>query len=51
MHCVLAAERAILVAFKALGGVLLVFERVVIALLALLAREGNFYSHFYSAPL
>ena len=45
MQRVLVAERAILIAFKPVGGVFLVFERVVIALLAFRAREGDLYSH------
>ena len=41
----LFAESAILVHFKSVGVVFLVFHCVVIALLALCAGEGNFHSH------
>ena len=46
MHGVLAAERTIFVHFKLVRSVLLVFERVVVPLLALVASESDFYSHF-----
>ena len=41
----LFAESAILVHFKSVGVVFLVFHCVVVALLALCAGEGNFHSH------
>lgn len=46
MHCVLAAEGAILVHFDLVGGILLVLERIVVPLLALIASECDLYSHF-----
>lgn len=46
MRSVLAAEGAILVHFKLVGGIFLVLERVVVPLLALVASESYFYSHF-----
>ena len=42
---VLPAEPAILVKLELVGGVLFVFRRVVVALLAFGASEGDFYSH------
>jgi hypothetical protein len=41
----LAAERAVLVHFKSVGIVLLVFHRIVISLLALAAGKGDSFSH------
>ena len=41
----LFAKSAILVHFKSVGVVFLVFHCVVVALLALCAGEGNFHSH------
>ena len=42
----LFAEAAILVHLKTIRVVLLVFERVVIALLAIVAREGDLRTHY-----
>jgi len=42
---VLAAEPAILVHFKTIGIVLLVFDRIVVSLLTLGAGQGNLDSH------
>lgn len=46
MHGVLAAETTILVQLKTIGRVLLVLCRVVVPLLAFVASEGNFDSHY-----
>lgn len=46
MHRVLLAERAVLAEFKFIRGVLFVLERIVVSLLALVASEGDFNSHF-----
>ena len=45
MQGVLSAEPAILVHFKSVRIVFLVFHGVVVALLTLSASEGNLYSH------
>ena len=50
MNGVLAAESAILVHFKTIRGVLLVLDRIVVALLALVAPECDLYSHFAAPP-
>jgi hypothetical protein len=54
MHCVLAAEGAILLEFKTVRGVLLVLHSIVVSLLALAASQGNFdssaNSHFSAPP-
>ena len=42
----LAAEAAILVHLDLVGSVLLVLERIVVPLLALIASERDFHSHF-----
>ena len=41
----LSAEPAILFRFQAVGVILLVFNGVVVSLLALVAAKGDFYSH------
>ena len=46
MQSMLAAETAVLVHFKSVRSVLLVLDSVVVALLAFLARESNFDSHY-----
>jgi len=43
---VFAAEPAILVHFKPVRGILLVFCRIVVSLLAFIASEGYLYSHY-----
>ena len=45
MKCVLLAESAVLVHFKSVGIILLVFHCVVVALLTLCAGKCDFYSH------
>lgn len=45
MNSMLAAEAAVLAYFKSVGIILLVFHRVIVALLAFAARECDFYSH------
>ena len=45
MRRVLAAERTILAHFKTIRGILLVFEGIVVSLLALVASQSDFYSH------
>ena len=46
MNRVLSAEPAILLHFKTVGVVLLVFHRVVVSLLALIASQSHFNAHF-----
>lgn len=41
---VLSAERAILAAFKTIGSILLILDRVVVSLLALVTSQGDFDS-------
>jgi hypothetical protein len=48
---VLLAEAAILLKLDPLGIVLLVLERVVVALLAVLTTQRNLISHFCLCPL
>jgi hypothetical protein len=54
MHGVLAAEGAILLQLKTVGGILLVLHSIVVSLLALAASQGNFdssaNSHFSAPP-
>jgi len=50
MKRVLAAEAAILIKLKLIGGILLVLNGVVVPLLALAAPEYNFNSHFSAPP-
>ena len=45
MHSVFSAEPAVLVHFEPVGGILFVFCCIVVALLALVASERDFYSH------
>jgi len=47
---VFAAEPAVLVHFKPVGGILFVLRSVVIALLAFVTSESYFNSHCVSAP-
>jgi len=42
----LFTEAAIFVHFKTVRVIFLVFERIVVALLAVIAREGNLCSHY-----
>ena len=51
MHCVLAAETAVLVHLESVGIVFLVLLCVVIALLAFTARESDLYSHCSVPPV
>ena len=51
MKSVFSAETAILVHFKSVGAVLLVFHSVVVALFAFGASECNFYSFTVSSHL
>jgi len=46
MGRVLTAKTAVFVELQPVGVVFLIFKRVVIALLALGAGKGDFYSHF-----
>ena len=41
---VLSAERAILTAFKTIGSILLILDRIVVSLLALVTSQGDFDS-------
>ena len=50
MNGVLAAETAVLVHLETVGCVLLVLDGVVVALLALIASQGNSYSHLSAPP-
>ena len=45
MEGVFLTKRAILVEFDSVGRVFLVFHRIVVALLAFCASQGDFYSH------
>ena len=45
MNSMLAAETAVLVHFQSVRIVLFVLERVVVALFAFRASQGDFYSH------
>jgi len=47
----LAAEAAILVHFETIGIILLVLLRLVVSLLALAARQCDFYSHAIGTSL
>ena len=50
MNRVLSAEPAILLHFKTVGVVLLVFHRVVVSLLAFVASERDLDSHCSAPP-
>lgn len=50
MHCVLAAEAAILIELEPVRVVLLVLERIVVSLLALGARQCNLNPHDFFLP-
>ena len=50
MQCVLAAEAAILVHLESVGIVFLVLLCVIVALLALAARESDLNSHCSAPP-
>ena len=46
VNCVFATEAAVLVHLKLIRGILLVFYRVIVSLLALVAPECDFYAHY-----
>jgi len=51
MRGMLAAERTILIHFKTIGGIFFVLESIVVSLLAFIASQSYFYSHFGTSLL
>ena len=51
MYCVLAAKSTILVHFKTIGRVFLVFHGVVVSLFTFVASKSDFYSHCGASKL